>query len=329
MGHTTSNTNETGSIKHRDYTLKTTLFDPNFGEIYAMKHRNTGNILFMKEHINLEQKAYQLIIKECRSKLNLEHPGLLKLLGFSAENLNSDTHKIKIFFEPFVKTLQQEVIKRKNSTRSVGTVFKESQSKCLLNHFTEQELLEIILKLIETFSFLQLNKINHGDIRTNTICVTAVGEIKTIDRKLVYDKRSSLQLVLLGNHDILLSPISMLERRKKKIISQNGYKADVFSLGMTFIEMATLEKISQCYDWEKCEINLNMLEDRLIEIKRRYSERIYLIIREMIRFNEEERPDFLLLKEKILKEGKNYQINRFKTINNVNFLEFHEFNFKY
>ena len=325
MGQTNSTPSENLNTQYREYRLIRTLSDPTCGQIYEMKHQSTGNVIFMKEHINLEQMAYQSIINECKSRLNLEHPGLLKLFGFSAENSchllgnNSNTHKVQIFFESFVMNLQQEIMRKKKTSLFSGMTHQESTTTNLMNYFTEQELLQIILRLIETFSFLQLNKITHGDIRTNSIFVTASGGIKVIDRKLAYDRRSSLQIALQGDKDVLLSPISLLEIRKKKQINQNDFKADVFSLGMAFIEIATLEKSSQFYNWERCEIILSTLESRLIEIKKRYSDKIYLIIREMIRFNEEERPDFLLLKQQILEEGKTYQISSIKTTDSVIF----------
>lgn len=65
---------------------------------------------------------------------------------------------------------------------------------------------------------------------------------------------------LIGMKELYLSPQLMkcLSRREKLPV-HNPYKSDVWSIGLTILEMATLLSIDDCYDWENCTISYTVI----------------------------------------------------------------------
>ena len=73
------------------------------------------------------------------------------------------------------------------------------------------------------------------------------------------------------------------------------FKSDVFSLGMTMLTLAGLEKVDDLYDWKTYEFKFDELNERLEDLLQFYTYTFVQTIRFMLAPNEEERPDFLKL----------------------------------
>lgn len=232
----------------------------------------------------------------------------MKLYGFAGEDskeIFSNTYKIYMYFE-YVQNDLSKICKRR---RDFFTAKKPTIGSSRLNlnyqYFEETELLAIANNLIDALEFMQSYGISHGDIRTDTCFISKEGNVKVINRRLVCDERSNFEVARDGNHGVFLTPIAFdtLKKKGSEEPIQDRYKADVFSLGMVLLECATLKRSYQCYDWNNYTVNLNVLSQRLLEVKDRYSDVFYEIIREMVRFDEEKRPDFAILKTYMNHDG--------------------------
>ena len=97
---------------------------------------------------------------------------------------------------------------------------------------------------------------------------------------------------------MLSTPLTLeADLKQRSLVKQNNCKADVFSLGMTILECATLTRSLDLYQPTKFPvINEKLLKSRLSEVQRRYSAKISNILMEMLIFEEEIRPDFISLK---------------------------------
>ena len=116
--------------------------------------------------------------------------------------------------------------------------------------FSDKQLKEIITKLINSFAELIQQKINHMDIKPHNILFNEDYSVKITDFS-VSDIRGNLAETLATNcHPIqgtagyMAPEIAQAIKLKQSKAHFNPEKADVFSLGLTFLQMKTLEDLS-------------------------------------------------------------------------------------
>jgi len=147
--------------------------------------------------------------------------------------------------------------------------------------------------------YLQTNGISHGDIRPEGCFLTELGNVMICDRKLLYEEDLDLNMQKNSEKHFLFSP-ALLESLAKpgRRFRENKHKGDVFSLGMTLLECATLRRSTNVYEWSGTpSINFGAIMNRLTDVKNRYSPKLCQIIAEMLKFDENIRPDFIKLKK--------------------------------
>lgn len=87
------------------------------------------------------------------------------------------------------------------------------------------------------------------------------------------------------------------KKDKKEKLVHNKYKSDIYSLGMTILECATLKNLDFVYDWDHFQINQNKIDEELRHLtdSRAYSPTLVETLRFMLNPDEELRPNFLRL----------------------------------
>ncbi|OMJ79976.1 hypothetical protein SteCoe_19895 [Stentor coeruleus] len=164
------------------------------------------------------------------------------------------------------------------------------------NYFKSKELFYHFSSFINLFSHLQSKNISHRDIKPENIFIVSDNEFKigdfgsstmNIDRKMF----------TIQGTECYLSPELRegYERFKYKTggrcIEYNPFKSDVYSLGLVFLFMATLEIIDEMFcDLEDLD---KLLKERLSMIT---NYKLRQIIFMMLNINSEQRPDFNELK---------------------------------
>jgi len=290
-------------IAANDYKLVQKVKDPRLGELFQLKNTKTGHIVFRKEKRLPDVNTYEMKIEEFVQQQPVKHRNLLRVYGFAgadSHEMFKNQYKIFVYFELLPDTLRDAISRRK-----VPLTQRSANNKKSGNFYTELELISIMKQLVDVLEYLQGNGIIHGDIRPETCYISKEGLLKVFNRTLLCSETSIFNSVKRGDRTSFLSPM-MLEaiKRKQEEPIEDKYKADVWSLGLTLLESATLKPSTQIYDWNNCSINLNMLSSRLLEVKERYSPELFKIIREMISLQEEQRPDFIKLKEILSSEEK-------------------------
>ena len=140
----------------------------------------------------------------------------------------------------------------------------------------------------------------HGDISVKNIVVTEDKEYKLIDSRLLAGGTLPPYYALseeTRTEGRYISPaiFAALGRKENKAnLQHNQSKSDVFSLGMTILEAATLQNLDHVYNWEKFEVESEKIADLLKDLteNKRYSPILLQTIHFMLNSNEELRPNF-------------------------------------
>lgn len=79
----------------------------------------------------------------------------------------------------------------------------------------------------------------------------------------------------------------------------NSYKSDVFCLGLTILAAASLENVGKALNFHKLVIYDDLIRDLIEGLRERYSGGFLRFLQDMIILNEEKRPDFIGLRQKL------------------------------
>ena len=177
---------------------------------------------------------------------------------------------------------------------------KEINSRRISHTFyTESELLNISSQLIETLSLLQKNHITHRDIKPQNILIIN-GQYKLCDfSEIRVMEKEGYILQRIRGSELFMSPILFNGLRAKiNQVKHNTYKSDVFSFGMCLFYAASLyfnyiDEVREITDMKK----MNLITNKYLSI--RYSNKFISLINLMLQIDEDLRPDFIELEEKL------------------------------
>jgi hypothetical protein len=274
-------------INPNEYIKIKKIGEGSFGKIFKAKWIHNNKNYAMKEmHFQSEdnllflQKKLKFIF-DFQKKARCD--GLIKIYGYSYLKKNKDYYFYEIM-ELADRDWEQEIISR-------GKQHK---------FYSEYDLINIMLGLVETLSLLQKNHITHRDIKlqnilllNNSYKICDFGEARKLCQKgvIVQPVRGS---------ELYMSPIQFFGLDKKlDYVQHNTYKSDVFSLGMCILFAATLS--DDCL-YEIRELK-NMIEIERILMKylrRRYSIKFIHFLLILLEIDEKNRPDFITLEQIIL-----------------------------
>ena len=171
------------------------------------------------------------------------------------------------------------------------------------SYFTENELMNIIHQLVSTLSTLQKNHLTHRNIIPKNILIVngkyKIGNFNTL--RLM--QKEGLVVQRIYGDELYMSPILLNGfRQGLEIIKHNTYKSDLFSLGMCLFYAACLSQIGIVEIREAIDMNLK-LQILNKYLSNKYSQKIIKLLYLMLLTNENDRPDFILLEEAMIKYG--------------------------
>ena len=269
--------------------------------VFKVKHIKTGKIYVLKEveahsldKLNeYKEEAVQL------SKVQ-NHPNILQFYGYYFYETPHNTYKLGIISESINRELNLESIYRKRS--------KTRQ------YFSENELLIIFYSLIDAFAYLESVGICHRDIKPTNLFLLENFQVKVIDfgeSKEFIDEddeedEHSAMATIRGTPQYL-SPILWEAHVISQIkhVEHNMFKSDVFSAGLVLFQMTALKDVN---GFNQKTDNCNgerLIYEGLKMLSKKYSNRIIEILGLMLKFDENERPNFIEL-EKYLAKNKDY-----------------------
>ena len=174
------------------------------------------------------------------------------------------------------------------------------------NYWSENDLVRHMSELLDAFAFLQGSKLTHGDIKPRNLFLSD-GKYKIGD---FGESRQGVQALVTSTYQVTgtvvyFSPLlfkAYLDiikgRNSNAEVRHNPVKSDVYSLGLTFLHMASLEKPSDLNNMEKGVDLLQRNVERAIA-RLQYSDSVKKILSYMLQVQEHKRYDFRQLKNDI------------------------------
>ena len=280
----------------KNLTYLKSLNDDCYGEIKLMtneKKKNNIEILAVKIKLALTNKECEKLIQVAKIKKNLNLQTILKLKDFGYREFKeacSNIFKVYFIYEFISRRLSDEL----------------QQRKILKNYFTELELLHLIDCILSGLIYFKNNNINHEDIQPKSIFLSDEGIYKINDIQFMSENNSYNKL-LMGNSDSFYIAPELLNLLKIRDFYPvfDKEKSQVFSLGITVLECATLSAVSNCYNFDSFTINQEKINLLLEKVGIIYGKnKIWILIKELLINDPLNRPNF----EEVLSKISPHQI---------------------
>ncbi|EAR83331.2 kinase domain protein (macronuclear) [Tetrahymena thermophila SB210] len=168
--------------------------------------------------------------------------------------------------------------------------------------FQEKEFTYILKSLISGLCYLQMQNRTHQCLRSSSIFIARDGTIKLTDPHLF--NQSSLYTYIYKGQSVsgaYLSPL-LVSNVEYSVVKpeHNEYKSDVFTLAVIMLEIAYLNKLDNYFDYtEYCLVDVEGLQILAENLKDIYSQSIISLLLQMLDENEDIRPDFVSLAQKL------------------------------
>lgn len=271
-----------------NYQFVSKTHDLRYGDVKILQDQRDGALLICKETTVNTKESYEKEIRFLSKKIAVSHPNIIRVEGYNTKDKQhfcASFWKISIFIEYVERDLAQEIETRVDQHIP----------------FSESDLLNLAENTIAGLNFLQSQKQSHGDVRPINILVTQDYVYKLSDPSLNIQRPNALVQTIMGNAECYLSP-ELLQAAQRKDLQPtiDANKSDVYSLGMTLLSAATLAKSEDLYDYEENKLNSDLFQERIEELRRRYSTFTSDLIISMLREEPEARPSFPELSHKLL-----------------------------
>lgn len=233
--------------------------DPRFGEIMIYKKRGTNELIFAKEKLTTSKQAAAADIRELKSRMALNRPGLQSMIGYSTaikKELCSTSYLTQGFYEFPKSDLGKEI-----STRSQNGT-----------NYSEAELGNIAQQALRGLNSLHQEKITHSDIRPQYIGFDyATGNTEILDRLADPSPLEKIQTTnIVNKKNLYMSPeLYKKLQGKDKMIKYDPAKNDVYGLGLSILEAGNGQSVQDIYN-ANGSINQANLDRHLQTFKTRY-----------------------------------------------------------
>ena len=234
--------------------------------------------------------------EEAALQRSIRHPSISRCLASFLDPGHTAGFKHVLVLEHGGKGSLHELIRRRNRDQSP---------------WPEDQLCESIANLLDAFAYLQSLNIVHRDIKPQNVIVMENEGLKVIDFGLALEGRALLRT---QDYPVLGTVLYLAPTVKKAYMDmwdgrnptgtvvQNPFKSDVFSLGLTLYHMASLRPPSDLNSLDQGEESLQRKISEAIG-SLSYGEWVKVALRKMLIVKENDRPDFVQLKNLIYSEG--------------------------
>lgn len=178
-------------------------------------------------------------------------------------------------------------------------------------YFHEKEIRYMFETILQAGMYLQSRAVYHGDLRAQNIFITQDGFVKIADHGFINPfKHGPLKTLVFNEHGYISPELLSSLQQGNSHPSIDYFKSDVFTLGLTFLELLTLTSMHSIYstrgiklsrlDWSTHAIQQDLLHAFVLSTQARYSPQIQDLLRAMLRFAPSQRADFQAARDLLL-----------------------------
>jgi len=230
-----------------------------FGKIYPYKGKyDPEGLKYVVKCIHAKSlKELLNMIQEVVISFNNPHPAILSSSGYYIEEVKTQkSHEFKLWIRmPRMKqNLADFVIGIQNTNKSLSA----------------KEVIKKSYPIVSALAYLHKNKIVHRDIKPNNILLDEKGNTVLSDvgsSVVVYDENNSKTLTRGEGTEKYMAPEIL--RKGGRVKRKDLYKGDVWSLGLTILQLCLLELKIEYKDAKKRKF---VTEKMITEIKQIYHE---------------------------------------------------------
>ncbi|XP_040262316.1 serine/threonine-protein kinase 10 [Bufo bufo] len=263
------------------------LGDGAFGKVYKAKNKETGILAAAKVIDTKNEEELEDYMVEIDILATCNHPNIVKLLGaYYFEN------KLWILIE-FCQG------------GAVDAVMLE-----LDRGLTEAQIQAVCRQMLEALVYLHSMKIIHRDLKAGNVLLTQDGDIKLADFGVSAKNAKTLQRrdSFIGTPYWMAPEVVMCETMKD---SPYDYKADIWSLGITLIEMAQIEPPHHELNPMRVLLKIAKSEPPALSSPSKWSQELRDFLKKALDKNPETRPSAVqLLEHPFVNKGVNKKILR-------------------
>ena len=253
-------------------------------EIIKVTDSHTGRFYVWK----LRQCGLQEVAKarvELDTQLRLSHKFILKLEFWVAE---AEAHYFTlVLITPYTGSDLNEQLK------------SHVLDRC---YWSEEELVRLLAQVLSALLYCQTMGVAHRDIKPSNIFLTSKGEVSLGDFGEAKDVESLVQSV--RGTVLYLCPIKLEAYRSDSLQRYDPFKSDVYSLGVTFWQLAGLKSEKELEDFRA----QSDVWTYMRELQPRYSAHFVGFLGGMVTLDESTRPNFLTLAKHFWNDWPNYRI---------------------
>lgn len=276
--------------KRNSTTFKTVrqLNDFRYGGETRLVQRSKHGRLFIKLEKTVDsQLALERESRKINRKVLFPDPYIVKIDSFHYRDEQSCCNilwKIMIYVEYMERDLAKEILE-KIASKSI---------------YPETELEFLMENMICGLESLRKQSSPHRDIRPCNILISSFGLYKYVDPYLMNLNTENPIRTKSNIKGKFVAPEELDAIKNGKDLSKlDPYLNDVFSMGMTLLEAATLKPSRDLYNYSSLSINVSMLQERLMSLKEKYSTFIYSAIKDMLEIDVNQRATITNLFERV------------------------------
>ncbi|XP_054984213.1 serine/threonine-protein kinase 10 [Sorex araneus] len=193
------------------------LGDGAFGKVYKAKNKETGTLAAAKVIETKSEEELEDYMVEIEILATCEHPYIVKLLG-------AYYHESKLW-----------IMIEFCAGGAVDAIMLE-----LDRGLTEPQIQVVCRQMLEALAFLHARRVIHRDLKAGNVLMTLEGDIRLADFGVSAKNLKTLQKrdSFIGTPYWMAPEVVLCETMKD---TPYDYKADIWSLGITLIEMAQIE----------------------------------------------------------------------------------------
>ncbi|CAD8207076.1 unnamed protein product [Paramecium octaurelia] len=250
----------------KKFKLKESIHHHQLGmiRVHTLKDDNNYSIFELHKTPTTSEEA-KLMLAHYKNRKCYNNDHLTQIFFISEQHsqiLCQDQTQLTVIGEFFYNNIQNEM-----KTNYLSKNYNNTASQ-----FPESRLWQITLQIVNACTFLEKNGRHHGEIKSKNIHLHPDQSVKLTEYNFIYGSMTGYQKALLLNEFQLLSPELLKElRANNSSPNVDLIKGDVFALGLTLLELASLSSCEQYYDWVKKEVYI----DKVIKANDQLTQRGY------------------------------------------------------